>query len=130
MVRIQLNEKKSITFGRVERNPVLTCEGTVIPIQDKLELRGITLNSKFKFEGQISKICHKVSQHVAVLNRLKKILPFEDRYIPCFHSSKSGDVIKIKFVKLWDLSRYSERTTSKTPTCQKLAFRGKLSLRY
>ena len=42
----------------------------------------------------------------------------------------SDDVIKIKFVKLWDLSRYSERTVSKTSTCQKLAFRGKLSLRY
>ena len=40
------------------------------------------------------------------------------------------DVTKNKFVKLWDLSRYSEKTTSKTPTCQKLEFRGKLSLRY
>ena len=27
-------------------------------------------------------------------------------------------------------SRYSKRTTSTTPTCQKLAFQGKLSLRY
>ena len=32
---------------------------------------------------------------------------------------RSDDVIKMKFVKLWDLLRYSERTT-----------RGKLSLRY
>ena len=30
------------------------------------------------------KICRKVSQQVAVPNRLKKILPF-DRYISCFH---------------------------------------------
>ena len=37
---------------------------------------------------------------------------------------------KTKFVKLWDLSRYSQRTTSKTPTCQKLTLWGKLSLRY
>ena len=29
------------------------------------------------------------------------------------------DVIKMKFLKLWDLSGYSERTTSKRPTCQK-----------
>ena len=43
---------------------------------------------------------------------------------------QSDDVIKMKFVKLWDLLRYSERTTSKTPTRQKLAIRGKLSLRY
>ena len=32
-------------------------------------------------------------------------------------------------MKLWDLSGYSERTTSKRPTCQKLAFWGKLCLR-
>ena len=43
---------------------------------------------------------------------------------------RSDDVIKMKFVKLWDLLRYSERTTSKAPTRQKLAIRGKLSLRY
>ena len=43
---------------------------------------------------------------------------------------RSDDVIKMKFVELWDLLRYSERTTSKTPNRQKLAIRGKLSLRY
>ena len=43
---------------------------------------------------------------------------------------RGDDVIKKKFVKLWDLLRYSERTTSKTPNRQKLAIRGKLSLRY
>ena len=42
---------------------------------------------------------------------------------------RSDDVIKMKFVKLWDLLRYSERTTPKTPTRQKLAIRAKLSLR-
>ena len=31
----------------------------------------------------------------------------------------SDDVIKMKFLKLWDLSGYSERTMSKRPTCQK-----------
>ena len=29
------------------------------------------------------------------------------------------DVIKIKFLKLWDLSGYSERTTSKRPRWEK-----------
>ena len=42
---------QAITFGRVERNPVLTCEGTVIPVQDEWELLGVTLDSKLKFEG-------------------------------------------------------------------------------
>ena len=70
---------QAITFGRVERNPVLTCEGTVIPTQDEMELLGVAIDNKLKFEGQIRKICRKVSQQVAVLNRLKKILPFELR---------------------------------------------------
>ena len=39
----------------------------------------VTIDNKLKFEGQIRKICRKVSQQVAVLNRLKKILPFELR---------------------------------------------------
>ena len=43
---------------------------------------------------------------------------------------RSDDVINMKVVKLWDLLRYSERTTFKTPTRQKLAIRGKLSLRH
>ena len=51
--------------------------------------------------------------------------------IKCFrYRVPKCDVIKMKFVKLWDLLSYSERTTSKTPTCQKLAIWGKLSLRY
>ena len=70
---------QGITFGRVVRNPVLTCKGTVIPIQNGMELLSVTIDNKLKFEGQIRKICRKVSQQVAVLNRLKKILPFELR---------------------------------------------------
>ena len=35
-----------------------------------------------------------------------------DRVLKC-------DVIKMKFLKLRDLSEYSERTMSKRPTCQK-----------
>ena len=37
-----------------------------------MELLGVTIDNKLKFEGQIRKICRKVSQQVAVLNRLKK----------------------------------------------------------
>ena len=33
----------------------------------------------------------------------------------------SDDVIKIKFVKLWELLGYFESTTSERPPCQKLA---------
>ena len=47
---------------------------------------------------------------------------------PCNRVLKC-DVIKMKFLKLWDVSGYSERTMSKRPSCQKWAFRGKLSPR-
>ena len=57
---------QAITFGGVERNPMLTCEGTIIPIQDEIELLGVTIDNMLKFEGQIRKICRKVSQQVAV----------------------------------------------------------------
>ena len=33
------------------------------------------------------------------------------------HRVLKCDVIKTKFVKLWDLSEFSERTASKRPTC-------------
>ena len=58
---------------------MLTCEGTVIPSQDEMELLGVPIDNKLKFERKICKISRKVSQQVAVLNRLKKILPFELR---------------------------------------------------
>ena len=80
LIQMKRNSKyQAITFGRVERNPVLTCEGTVIPVEDELELLGVTLDSELKFEDQIRKIGRKVSQQVVVLNRLKKILSFELR---------------------------------------------------
>ena len=37
---------QAITFGKVERNPVLTSEGTIIPIQDEMEVLGVTLDNK------------------------------------------------------------------------------------
>ena len=48
-------------------------------LKDVYQLLGVTLDNKPKFERQNRKICRKVSQQVAVLNRLKKILPFELR---------------------------------------------------
>ena len=39
-------------------------------------------------------------------------------------------LIKVKFVKFWDSSGYSEIKKNMRPTCKKLAFGGKLSPRY
>ena len=53
------------------------CENTVIPLEDDMDLLGVTIDSKLKFDVHDTKICCKVSLHVAVLKRMKKILPFD-----------------------------------------------------
>ena len=55
------------------------CENTNIPISNELELLGFTVDDKLKYESYISKMCGKVSQQIAVLKRMKKILPLETR---------------------------------------------------
>ena len=73
---------KAMEMGKSEANVTFMCEGTVIPIEREVELLGVVVDSKLKFKGQISKICRKVSQQVAVLNKMKKMLPLEIRKQP------------------------------------------------
>ena len=40
---------------------------------------GITIDNKLKFDNHVAKICRKVSQQIAVLKGMKKMLPFETR---------------------------------------------------
>ena len=42
-----------------------------------MELLVDTVDNKLKFEGQIKKICRKLSQQIAVLKRMKKLLPLK-----------------------------------------------------
>ena len=57
--------------------------------------------------------------------REERLQPFPSSHRPprAFYFSDyrvlKCDVIKMKFLKLWNLSGYSERTISKRPTCQK-----------
>ena len=41
-MKLHPSKYQAITFGMVERNPVLTCEGNVIPIQHEMELFDVT----------------------------------------------------------------------------------------
>ena len=51
----------------------------VIPLNEKVELLGVTIDKKLKLDAHVAKICRRVSQQVAVLRRMKKMLPFETR---------------------------------------------------
>ena len=68
---------KAIVFGNSHCNPKFVCENTVIPLKDDMDLLGVTIDSKLKFDAHVAKVCRKVSQQVAVLKRMMKILPFD-----------------------------------------------------
>ena len=59
--------------------PVFKCEESQLPISNTMELLGVTIDDKLNFEKQIAKICRTVSQQVAVLKRMQKMLSFETR---------------------------------------------------
>ena len=66
-------------MGKTSQDPVFKCEGSSIPLVEEVELLGVTVDIKLKFEGQIKNICRKVSQQIVVLKRMKKLLPLKLR---------------------------------------------------
>ena len=70
---------KAMDMGNIQADLAFSCDNTVIPIEKEVELLGVTVDSKLKFEGHVAKICRKVIQQVAVLKRMRKMLPFEIR---------------------------------------------------
>ena len=72
---------QAIVMGKPQVKPQFYCENTAIPITGELEMLGVAVGDKMKFERHIANVCRKVSQQIAVLKRMKKILPFERRKI-------------------------------------------------
>ena len=70
---------QAIVMGKSQVKPQFYCENTAIPITGELEMLGVAVDNKMKFERHIANVCRKVSQQIAVLKRMKKILPFETR---------------------------------------------------
>ena len=66
-------------MGKAQNKSQFCCQNTEIPITDDFEVLGVTIDDKLKFEKHVAKVCRKVSQQVAVLKRMKKMLPFETR---------------------------------------------------
>ena len=44
-----------------------------------MELLGVTVDDKLNSLNHITKICRKISQQIAVLKKMRKLLPFETR---------------------------------------------------
>ena len=70
-----LGKKKKLT----ETPITFRCEDTIILHPEQTELFGVLLDNKLKFNDHIKKICRKVSQQIAVLQRMKKMLPFRTK---------------------------------------------------
>ena len=67
-------------MGKPQNKPLFRCENAVIPTTEKFYLLGVTVDNKLKFVSRhIAKVCRKVSQQVAVLKLMKKMLPYEIR---------------------------------------------------
>ena len=58
-------------MGKTSRDPAFKCEGASIPLVEEVELLGVTVDNKSKFESQIKKIYGKVSQQIAFLKRMR-----------------------------------------------------------
>ena len=63
------NAMKRNSSGKTPVMPKFYCENTAIPNTGELEMFGVTVDDKMKFEKHIANICRKVSQQVAVLKQ-------------------------------------------------------------
>ena len=71
------NPKKyqAIVLGSKGCDINFQCANETIPTSNEINLLGVTLDSKLKFDAHIASVCRKVRGQVNALNRLKKILP-------------------------------------------------------
>ena len=71
------NSKYQATVpGRTQNKPTLRRENT---ITSHLEMLGVNIEDQLKFDNHVSEGSKKVSQQIAVLRRMKRMLPFEIR---------------------------------------------------
>ena len=66
-------------MGKSDATLDFKCENSSIPVVKEFEMLGITIDNKLKFDNCVAKICRKVSQQIAVLKTMKKMLQFETR---------------------------------------------------
>ena len=57
IINIFFNNNTSRDPIFMSRDPVFKCEGISIPLVEEVELLGVTVDNKLKFECQIKKIC-------------------------------------------------------------------------
>ena len=75
MVREKRNEKEYQQISSNSKSQVMPqfyCENVAIPITEDLEMLGVTVDDKMKFERHIANVGRKVSQpEIALLKRMR-----------------------------------------------------------
>lgn len=70
---------QAMVLGRTEDKLLLQSVKIDTRSAEKTNLLGVVLDSKLKFDDQVSSICRKVSAQINALNRLKNILPLKTK---------------------------------------------------
>ena len=61
--------------------PTMSIQGSEIESTEKLNLLGVTIESKLNFNYHINNVCKKASQMIGVLTRLKNLIPTEAKLL-------------------------------------------------
>jgi len=84
MLKANYSKFKTMAMqNKTERtNPTMSIQGSEIESTEKLNLLGVTIDSKLKFNHHIKNLCKKASQRIGVHMRLKSIIPTEAKLQP------------------------------------------------
>ena len=66
---------QALVLGNTAHDFNIKCKEKPIPVSSEIQLLGVTLDNKLKFDSHIASICRKVGRQVNALNRLKNVLP-------------------------------------------------------
>ena len=75
-----ISKYQAIVMAKPKGNLEFRCENTTIPNCEEMELLGVTMDNKLKFEKHVAKICRKVSQQTAVLTQFDPQILISDVY--------------------------------------------------
>ena len=96
-----MQNKREIT------NPTMSIQGSEIESTGKLNLLGVTIDSKLNFNHHINNVCKKASQRIGVLMRLKNLIPTEAKLQLC----KAAILPHLTYCHLtWHFCRASDRS--------------------
>ena len=70
-----LDKYQALVLGNTTHDFNIKCEEKPIPVSSEIQLLGVTLDNKLKFDSHIASICRKAGGQVNALNRLKNVLP-------------------------------------------------------